>query len=158
VQIPGSIFLLIKAIATIEKVGLNLDPEISIAGFIRPYARDLVKKQYSLPKIAKDILKSVKKYIALGKSLPDEISDILFNIKSGKLTHDIRLDSQELFTKTIRQAGKTIALAILLSFLIAGTSYLRAKGNDSFMINAVFFISVFYAFIIVFRLFARLRV
>jgi ubiquinone biosynthesis protein len=158
VQIPGSIFLLIKAIATIEKVGLNLDPEISIAGFIRPYARDLVKKQYSLPKIARDILKSVKKYIALGKSLPDEISDILFNIKSGKLTHDIRLDSQELFTKTIRQAGKTIALAILLSFLIAGTSYLRAKGNDSFMINAVFFVSVFYAFIIVFRLFARLRV
>jgi ubiquinone biosynthesis protein len=156
-SIPGSIFLLIKCIATIENVGLRLNPDISIAEQIRPYAKALVKKQYSLPKMANEVLKTLKKYVDLGKRLPDEISDILYNIKSGKLTHDIRLDSQELFAKTIKQAGKTIALAILVSFLIIGTAYIRSKGNSSFFINAAFYVSIFFAFVMVIKLFSRLK-
>lgn len=156
-QIPGSIFLLIKAIATIEKVGLNLDPDISITNIIRPYAKKLVMKQFALPRIGKAVLKSIKKYINLGKTLPDEISEILYNIKTGKLTHDIRLDSEEMFTKTIKQAGKTIALAILISFIIISSGFIRAKGNSSFIVDAIFFVSIFYGFLLMFRLFTRLR-
>ncbi|MCE3260389.1 MAG: Ubiquinone biosynthesis monooxygenase UbiB [Bacteroidetes bacterium] len=158
VQIPGSIFLLIKSIATIEKVGTNLDPDISITKHIRPYAKSLVMKQYALPKIGKAFIKSIKKYIQLGKTLPDEISDILYNIKTGKLTHDIKLDSEELFTKTIKQAGKTIALAILVSFIIISTGFIRARGNSSFMVDAIFFVAIFYGFILIIKLFSRLRV
>lgn len=157
IKIPGGIFLLIKSIATIEKVGLNLDPDISISNHLRPYAIALVKKQYSLPRIAKAFFKSIKKYVELGKSLPDEISEILYNIKSGKMTHDIRLDSPDLVTKTIKQAGKTIALAILISFLIAGSAYMRVKGTGGFVVDCVFFLSIFYAVTMVAKLFTRLR-
>lgn len=157
IQIPGSIFLLIKSIATIEKVGMNLDPDISITKIIRPYAKALVMKQYSIPKMGKALLKSIKKYIHLGKTLPDEISDILFNIKTGKLTHDIRLDSEEMFTKTIKQTGKTIALAILIGLIIISSAFIRAKGNSSFMVDAIFFVSIFYGFIFIFKLFTKLR-
>ncbi|MCW3076831.1 MAG: hypothetical protein JWO32_1440, partial [Bacteroidetes bacterium] len=154
---PGSIFLLIKSIATIEKVGMNLDPDISITKLIRPYAKALVMKQYAIPRMGKAILKSIKKYIHLGKTLPDEISDILFSIKSGKLTHDIKLDSQEMFAKTIKQAGKTIALAILVSFIIISTGFIRARGHSTFIVDSIFFISIFYGVILVFRLLTRLR-
>lgn len=157
IQIPGGVFLLIKSIATIEKVGLNLDPDISIAEHIRPYAIALVKKQYSLPHIGRALLKSVKKYIHLGKTLPDEISEILYNIKSGKMTHDIKLNSEEHLTKTIRQAGKMIALAIIISFLIIGSSYLKIKGYGNFGIDAIFFFSIFCAFVLIAKLFSKLR-
>ena len=146
IQIPGSIFLLIKSIATIEKVGLNLDPEISIAQHIRPYAEVLVKKQYSVSGITNAILKTVKRYLDLGKKLPDEISDILFNIKNGRLTHDIKLDSEEAFTKSIRQSGKTIALAILISFMVFGTAFIISKGTNSLFVKSVFVISIGYSF------------
>lgn len=157
IQIPGSIFLLIKSIATIEKVGMNLDPNISVTKLIRPYAKALVMKQYSIPRIGKALLKSIKKYIDLGKHLPDDINDIIFSLKTGKFTHDINLDSQEMFSNSIKQTGKTIALAILIGFIIAGTAYIRAKGNSSFIVNAIFFVSIFYGFILIFRLFTRLR-
>jgi hypothetical protein len=85
-------------------------------------------------------------------------SEILYNIKTGKLTHDIRLDSEEMFTKTIKQAGKTIALAILVSFIIISSGFIRAKGNSSFIVDAIFFVSIFYGFLLIFRLFTRLRV
>jgi ubiquinone biosynthesis protein len=158
IVIPGGIFLLIKSIATIEKVGLNLDPDISISKHIRPFATALIKKQYSIPRIAKEFFKSIKKYVDLGKALPDEISDILYNIKSGKLTHDIKIGNEEMFAKTIRQAGKTIALAIIVSFLIVGSSILRARDNSSFLIDAVFFFSIFYGFLMVVKLFSRLKI
>jgi ubiquinone biosynthesis protein len=158
VQIPASIFLLIKSIATIEKVGLRLDPSISISSLIRPYAVNLIKKQYSLPKIGEVLLRTVKKYLKLGTSLPDEISEILYNIKSGKLTHDIKLGNQEMFTRSIRQAGKTLALSILISFLIIGTSMIRAKGEGSVFIDMVFFTAVCFAIVLGFKLLSRLRV
>jgi ubiquinone biosynthesis protein len=157
IHIPGSIFLLIKSIATIEKVGLKLDRNISVANHIRPYAVRLIKEQFSLPRMARSVLKSVKKYLDLGRSLPDEISEILYNVKSGKLTHDIKLGNQEPFTRSIKQAGKMIAAAILVSFLIAGTSFMRAKGTDTFLVNAIFFTSVTMAFVMVTRLFTRVR-
>ncbi|MBI2720979.1 MAG: AarF/ABC1/UbiB kinase family protein [Bacteroidetes bacterium] len=157
IQIPGSIFLLIKSIATIEKVGMNLDPDISVTKLIRPYAKALVMKQYSVPRIGKALLKSIKKYIDLGKHLPDDINEIIFSLKTGKFTHDINIDSQEMFSNSIKQTGKTIALAILIGFIIAGTAYIRAKGNSSFIVNAIFFVSIFYGFILIFRLFTRLK-
>lgn len=157
IGIPGGIFLLIKCIATIEKVGLKLDPEISVANHIRPYATSLIKKQYSIPKIAGVLIKSLKKYIDLGKSLPDDISDILYNVKTGKLTHDIKLDSEEMFTRSIKQAGKTIALAILISVLVIGSSFILSKGQSSLFVNTIFVISIFYAFIMIVRLFSKLK-
>ena len=158
VQIPGSIFLLIKSIATIEKVGLRLDPHISISALIRPYAINLIKKQYSLPKISEIILRTVKKYLKLGTTLPDEIGDILSSIKNGKLTHDIKLGNEEMFTHSIRQAGKILALSILISFLVIGTSLIRAKGESSTFINITFFISVSFALVMGFKLLSRLKV
>lgn len=157
ITIPGGIFLLIKCIATIEKVGLKLDPEISVANHIRPYATTLIKKEFSIPKIASTIIKSLKKYVQLSKSLPDDISDILYNIKTGKLTHDIKLDSEEMFTKSIKQAGKTIALAILISVLVIGSSFILSKGQSTFFVNTIFVISIFYAFIMIVRLFSKLK-
>lgn len=158
VQIPGSIFLLIKSIATIEKVGMRLDPSISISSLIRPYAISLIKKQYSLPKIGEVVLKTVKKYLKLGTTLPDEISEILFNIKSGRLTHDIKLGNEERFTRAIRQAGKTLALSVLISFLIIGTSMIRSKGQGSVFVDLVFFTAVCFALALGFKLLSRLRV
>lgn len=158
VQIPGSIFLLIKSIATIEKVGLRLDPHISISALIRPYAISLIKKQYSLPKISEVVLRTIKKYLKLGTTLPDEIGEILSSIKNGKLTHDIKLGNEEMFTRSIKQAGKTLALAILISFLVIGTSMIRAKGEHSAFVNVVFFISVSFALVMGFKLLSRLRV
>jgi ubiquinone biosynthesis protein len=157
IHIPGSIFLLIKSIATIEKVGLRLDPGISVANHIRPYAVSLIKEQYSVPKLARTLLKSVKKYLDLGRSLPDEIGEILYNVKSGKLTHDIKLGNEEMFTKSIRQAGKTVALALLISFLIAATAFSRSHGNAGFMVDLVFFVSTFFGLFFVARLFTRLK-
>jgi ubiquinone biosynthesis protein len=155
--IPGGIFLLIKSIATIEKVGLSLDSEISITNHIRPYAIALIKKQYSVPRIANVLLKSLKKYVDLGKTLPDEISDIIYSIKSGKLTHDIKLDSEEMFTKSIKQAGKTIALAILISFMVLGSAFVLSKGQATFFVKATFVISIVYSFLMISRLFSRLK-
>src|SRR5438552_11530982 len=46
-HIPGSIYLLLKAVATVEKFGYNLDPDISLAAYIRPFAENIIKKRYS---------------------------------------------------------------------------------------------------------------
>lgn len=157
VVIPGSIFLLIKSIATIEKVGLALDPEISISEHIRPYAETLIMKQYSINSISKTVLKSLKRYIDLGKKLPEDISEILYNVKTGRLTHDIRLDSEEAVTNTIKQTGKTIASAIMISFMIFGTSFIISKGNASIFIKSIFVVSIGYSFLLLTRLLGSKR-
>ncbi|MBK9285781.1 MAG: AarF/ABC1/UbiB kinase family protein [Sphingobacteriaceae bacterium] len=156
-QIPGSIFLLLKSIATIEKVGLRLDPSVSVSNAIRPYAEALVKKQYTLPRVGKALFKTIKKYAELAQALPEDIGEILYNIKSGKLTHDIKLGNNENMNKSIRQAGATLALSLLVSFSIAGTAVLRSRGDTGFFVDAIFYISCVLGVIMAFKLLGRLK-
>ncbi len=152
ITIPTSIFLLIKSIATIEKVGLHLDPQISVAEHLRPYAEKLIKKQYTPKSIAKSVFKSLKKYIDLGKNLPDEVSDILYSLKSGKFTHDIKFNNEAAFAKSIKQTGKTIALALLVGIIVLATSFVISKGQAGLFTKIAFGISLVYSFVTISRL------
>jgi len=158
ITIPTSIFLLIKSIATIEKVGMHLDSQISVAQHLKPYAEKLVKKQYAPKNIAKSVLKSLKKYIDLGKNLPDEVSDILYNLKSGKLTHDIKFNNEAAFAKTIKQTGKTIALALLVGIIVLATSFIISKGQAGLFTKIAFGISLVYSFVTISRLLRTSRI
>ena len=52
----------------------------------------------------------------------------------------------------------TIALAILISFMVFGTAFIISKGTNSLFVKSVFVISIGYSFFLITKLFTRLRV
>lgn len=130
-QIPSGIFMLIKALATLEKFAATLDPQLSLAPIILPYAKQIVKEKYAPRKIAGMLYDTLSSYVGFIRSFPDDASEILYKLKEGKIKHDIRLDDNALFVRTIKAISRRIAYVIVLVGLFIGSTLLMVfdKGN-----------------------------
>ena len=83
-QIPSGIFMLIKALATLEKFATSLDPSLALAPVIVPYAKEVVKGKYSPRRIASEIYDTLNNYVSFIRDFPNDVSEILYKLKEGK--------------------------------------------------------------------------
>ncbi len=123
-QIPSGIFMLVKALATIQKFAGNLDPQISLTPIIVPYAKRLILQKYHPRKIASAIYDSFSDYITLLRTLPSEISEILYKLKEGKIHHEIKIQESSGLDRTMRQIAFRFASVIIVVGIFVGSSIL----------------------------------
>ncbi len=154
-RIPASIYLLLKTIATIEKFGAQLAPGLSLPAIIRPYAETLVKQRYSPTTIAGEIYDTIRDYGALIRDFPNEINEILYKMKHGKLTHEIHLSDQATLARSARSIGQSIAIVILLSFLFAGSIIMSIWAQPSWIGHVLLGLTSFITLAYLLRLISR---
>lgn len=140
-HIPTGIFMLAKSLATIQKVAENLDPNIPFAELIKPYALDVVQKKYSPRKIAGEIFDVLKNYVSLVKTFPQDISEILYNVKQGEIKHNIKLSDSDSINRSIRNFGYRLTYSILLVGLFIGSILLQINNVDIPYANFLIWIS-----------------
>lgn len=149
--IPGSIFMLAKALATIQKLAENLDPNIPFTEMITPYAKDILVKKFSPMKIANQFYDIIKNYASLIATFPSDTSEILYNIKQGKIHHDIELKDSNIINKTIRNFGFRLAYSILLVGIFIGAIMLRQQHIDVAYSNFLIWTSSILIFLMMFK-------
>jgi ubiquinone biosynthesis protein len=157
-KIPASIYLLIKALATLEKFGHNLDRHISLATFIKPYAIALIRKQYTPREVFSTLVNTVEDYVTMVRSFPGEVSEIMYKMKQGKLIHDIQLSNEEAFVKSFKQLGRIIALAFIIGFTFTGSSLMITNGRAYWLPELIFVISSILGIWLLLRLFFKIRI
>lgn len=156
-KIPGNMFLLLKALATVEKFGYNLDPYMSLPTIIRPYAEHLVKQRFSPKEIAGDIFETLKDYVQFIRDFPAELNEILYRLKKGRIGIDINLQQQEVMLGAFKQMGAVISITFIIGFMLAGSTFLLVNGKAQTAASVIFGISVFFSIILLIRLFIRTR-
>ncbi len=151
-QLPKSIYLLLKALAIIEKFGYNLDPTISLPMLIKPYAQELIKQKISVKAIATDLYDTVKDYVDLIRDFPGEINQILYRIKEGTITHDIHVKDSSALAKTAMSFGRIVSLAMIVGFMLAGSIVMTIWGKPVWMGNLMFATSSIFAIWVLLRI------
>lgn len=151
-RLPSSIYLLLKALATIEKFGYNLDPNISLPHLIKPYAEDLVKRKFSVKALANDIYDTIKDYVDLFRDFPGEVNEILYKIKEGKITHDIQVKDSSPFVKSAMAFGRIVSLALILAAMLAGGVVMTIWSKHEWIGNVMFATSSIFAIWMMIRL------
>lgn len=156
-RLPASIYLLLKALATLEKFGKNVDPQISLAEIVKPYAEALIREKFSPKKFAQDAYEMVKDYGSLMRDFPSEVNEILYKLKQGKIIVDIQVSDRDLFTKNLKQFAATISLTLLLAFMLTASVIMNVWGKSSTGSDIMFGTSLFFAIWLLLRLFFRSR-
>ena len=154
-KIPASIYLLLKALASIESFGSKLNPFLSLAELIKPYAEDLVKQRFSPSLVAHEIFDTVRDYVSLVRDFPAEMNEILFKLKHGKLIHEIHLGEHEVMQKVFKSIGAMLAVALLIGFMLTGSIVMSVWGHSPFLSNSMFAISSFFSLWLLVKLFNR---
>lgn len=149
--IPSGIFMLVKALATIQKTVETLYPEIPFAKLIIPYARDVVMTQFSPRKIASELYQTLKGYVNLIKTAPTDISEILYKFKQGEIKHELQLLDMGDIKKLLRNVTSRLAYSILLVGLFIGSISLFSKRPDLEYGRLLLFISTVLIFIVIIK-------
>jgi len=125
-QVPGAIFLVLRALVILEGIGKVLHPSFNTFEFVRPYGARIVKEQYSKDNILSEVEYTGTQLLALLQTLPVDLRQIIRKISRGELRVKVELSGYaSLLRKADALVSRTIlALLTLGSTLFAGLSLL----------------------------------
>ena len=121
-RLSPDLFLLVKALITIEGVATALDPQFDFSSHLQPFARELVQEHFNPERIKKHISTAAGEYSDLLQSIPGDYYRIVDSIASGQVRLSVNEESLTPIRHTILQASTAIVFALVLSALIIGSA------------------------------------
>jgi ubiquinone biosynthesis protein len=122
ISLKPDLFLMLKALVTVEGLGRSLDPDFQIVEYAEPFIRDIQASRYTPKRIARDLIDSGTEFSQLLREIPGELREVIKKAKEGKLGIEIEHRGLD---RTIFELGKIsdrIVSAIVLASLIIGSS------------------------------------
>ena len=124
IKIHPDLFILMKALITIEGVGYSLDPQFNPFEEMKPHVKKMQRERLNPLKLMKDLYLSTHEVGRFLKDLPYDIKDLIEQAKAGKINVDIEHKGIEPFLATFNKVSNRIAFAILVASLVIGSSLL----------------------------------
>jgi len=121
-SIPQNLFLMIKALSTVEGIGLALDPDFDVIEQAGPFVRRIQLNRFSPSRIARDMADSGTDLFQLFKEVPGEVRDILKMVKKGKVKIEFEHKGLEPMYSTNDRISNRLSFAIVLASLIIGSA------------------------------------
>ncbi|UOQ64926.1 ABC1 kinase family protein [Hymenobacter volaticus] len=115
-QVPGAVFLILRALVILEGIGKVLHPRFNTFEFVRPYGARIVAEQYSAENILSEAEYTGTQLLALIQTLPADIRQIVRKISRGDLRVRVELSGYLLL---LRKADQLVSRAILAAVAVA---------------------------------------
>jgi ubiquinone biosynthesis protein len=125
-QVPGAVFLILRALVILEGIGKVLHPNFNTFEFVRPYGAKIIREQYSPENILSEAEYTGTQLLALLQTMPIDLRQIMRKISKGDLRVKVELSGYvSLLRKADQLVSRTIlALLALGSILFSGLSLL----------------------------------
>ena len=121
-QIPPDLFLMMKALATVEGVGLPLDPDFHMINQAAPFIQRVKMEQFHPKRVANDIFRSGTELVRLIQEIPGELRELLRQMKRGKVKMEFEHVGLEPMLATHDRTSNRIAFSIVIAALIVGSA------------------------------------
>ncbi len=154
-RIPPTIYLLIKALITIQGVATLLNPKLDLAKEMEPYAKNLLIRQFSPKKLTKNIFNTIGDYFDLLRELPFEIAEIIYKTKEGDLKIHLELNKLERILSKFDKVSRNLSSAIILAALIIGSAIVSQLEHVKWVGHAIFVFAVTIGLWTFFRMWRR---
>lgn len=156
-KVPSSLYMLIKAIGTIQKFAEDLDADVAVIDFIRPYAKERILEKFSWENIKNKIINSAEDYLYLADTLPKDIKEIVNNFRKGVLRHEINFREDSFTNKALRQSINRLAFVFIMGLLLICSTVLKVYLPGSSIVNVFFYTAVLITVLTAFRLFIKTK-
>lgn len=126
--VPPDLFLMIKALSTVEGLGRLLDPDLDVAEQAAPFVKRIQMDRLNPKRIAGDFFDSGTELLNLIKEIPGEVRKILRQAREGKIKIEFEHRGLEPMFSTYDRVSNRLAFAIVLASLIIGSSLIVFSG------------------------------
>jgi len=129
-KVPGSIFLILRALVILEGIGKRIHPEFKTFEFFKPYGKKLLLEQFSLKEIGSELLFSGSQFLSFLNKFPTELKYILKKIRKGELYYHVEYHGLEPLTKKLNSIANRLVLAILISTFVMASTFILIYQPD----------------------------
>ena len=115
-------YQMMKALSTVEGVGLMLDPKLELIRLARPFMRRIRLERMRPARLAEEIARTGSGYLQLLRELPEELRAILRQLRGGRMRLEFEHRGLQALGAALDRVSNRIAFAIVLAALIVGSS------------------------------------
>ena len=160
-KMPSDLVLVFKAIAMLEGISLQLDPDLNVFSEVEPYVRDVLLELQSPVTWVKDLGEQMRESAEALVLLPKQLQRMLEQIEAGEGNLSMTMKGFDEPTRRISQAANRLVLAILAAAFVIGPAMLiRAlaeiaiewRAGAILLIFAGFGMSMFLTLLLVFSI------
>jgi ubiquinone biosynthesis protein len=130
IKVPGDWMIVFKAILTIEGMGRTLDPDFDLLKTGEELVRELVKNQYSMQRISKDLVWVAKDVSTLIQTMPRQIRWMFRKFNSNDFAVEIKLPELKAVRLQLEKNTKRTTYAVLAAGCVIAASISLETGRD----------------------------
>jgi ubiquinone biosynthesis protein len=127
-RIPPDLFMMIKALVTVEGTVQLIYPEMDVVAEMRPHLKRLAARRFSPGAFWHDARAFLFKLAASPTRFPKRIGDIVKKMEQGKLSVGFEHQNLEGLQNTLEKTFSRLTMGVILGALIIGSSLIITAG------------------------------
>ncbi|MBC2717561.1 MAG: AarF/ABC1/UbiB kinase family protein [Desulfobacteraceae bacterium] len=137
-RIPPDIFLMMKALGTIEGIARRLDPDFDMIEQAAPFIKQIKMERVTPQRLSDDLYTLTGEFIQFFKQFPTDMMEISRLIKEQKLSLRIDKKSLETIQSANNKTGNRISFSIIIAALIIGSAIVIIAKTPPFVFGMSF--------------------
>jgi ubiquinone biosynthesis protein len=121
-RLPPDIFLMLKAVSTVETVGRTLDPEFDMIATAAPFIEQALMDRFKPQRVAEDVSDIAVRLLRFLHQFPKDLLELAGLMRQHKLSLRLKHDGLERVLATHDQVSNRISFAIIIAALIVGSA------------------------------------
>ncbi len=127
-SLQPNLYLMMKALSTVEGVGLQLDPDMELITLARPFMQKIKTGRIKPKRLAEEMGETGSEYISLFRELPGELRTILRQLRDGRMKLEFEHRGLHALGLALDRVSNRISFAIVLAAQIIGSSLIILSG------------------------------
>ncbi|MCL1980496.1 MAG: AarF/ABC1/UbiB kinase family protein [Proteobacteria bacterium] len=123
-----SFYQMLKALTTVEGLGLMLDPKLELIRLAKPFMAKIRLGRLRPGRLLSEFSATGASYLNLFRDLPEEARTILHLLRSGRMRLEFEHRGLKSLSVTLDRVSNRISFAIVLAALIVGSSLILNSG------------------------------
>ena len=137
--LPPDLALVLKACATLETYGRELDPEFDMVGEAAPFLQAATLERLAPASLAKRGWRASRMLLEMLSELPHDLRELLRSAKTGKLQVHVDLTSLHRFGVQLDGAANRLAVGIVTAAFIVGSAIVMTVEGGPTLLGLPFF-------------------
>lgn len=137
-QIPPDLFLMMKALSTVEGVAVMLDPDFDMIARATPFIKKVKLSRFYPSRIVDDLSRITLELFQFVQQFPRDLLEIARMIKQQKLTIKMEHEGLRDMLTTHDRISNRISFSIIIAALIVGSALIVISKTPPFIFGISF--------------------
>ncbi|MGC4193099.1 MAG: AarF/UbiB family protein [Thermomicrobiales bacterium] len=127
-MLPADLATLFRVVIQLQGLAQQFAVPLDLQRLFTPYLSQMIRDRFNPRRVAGDVLEGARRWDHLLKTLPDDVSAILQQVRQGTIAIDVRLQDPDRLAETLVDGGIAAASMLSASQLIASKAGPKVLG------------------------------